>query len=515
PDVTFTYESSDTTIATISPGGQVALLDTGTVTFTARAGDVAGSVTTVVGPRRVIRLSLARPAPWLLVGGADTLGVATYGYGDTLLTGREVTYLSYYPSVLTVDSLGVMRAHAPGVGEVWVRSGLGSATLRIAVLPEEPVELVVAPSRRVIAPRELARTGAQLRGASGALMSNAALYATYESSDPDVAFLGLDGTRVHANSPGVAEVRIRAGHLVGTATFVVEEATADGLAMDIIPVGATPEAVTAAAQRAARRWARVVKGGPMPQPLTLPDSACGARTPALDRTVDGIAIFLQTEKIDGPGGTLAMAGPCALRGYGDHFPVVGVVSVDADDVALAAQYGLMEDLLMHEIGHVLGIGTLWDLPEVRALVSEGADPRFTGAAARDAALRFGFLDAAARGVPVEVEGGEGTAGAHWRESLFGSELMTGWLDPGSNVLGAFTLGALADLGYEVHEAEVADLIGLPRLDAARLDWRDPAPVARRERHPAHRVRMADRLIRPHLQVDRQGRATPVEGRARR
>jgi hypothetical protein len=44
----------------------------------------------------------------------------------------------------------------------------------------------------------------------------------------------------------------------------------------------------------------------------------------------------------------------------------------------------------------------------------------------------------------------GTADAHWRESTFQSELMTGYVNRGGMPLSAITVGSLADLGYVVN-----------------------------------------------------------------
>jgi len=44
----------------------------------------------------------------------------------------------------------------------------------------------------------------------------------------------------------------------------------------------------------------------------------------------------------------------------------------------------------------------------------------------------------------------GTADAHWRESIFGPELMTGFVNHGAMPLSAITVGSLADLGYTVN-----------------------------------------------------------------
>jgi hypothetical protein len=54
-------------------------------------------------------------------------------------------------------------------------------------------------------------------------------------------------------------------------------------------------------------------------------------------------------------------------------------------------------------------------------------------------------------VPVENEGepGDGTWGSHWRESVFTSELMTGFANPGEEPLTRLTIASFEDLGYKV------------------------------------------------------------------
>ncbi|MGH7536194.1 MAG: leishmanolysin-related zinc metalloendopeptidase [Gemmatimonadales bacterium] len=52
-------------------------------------------------------------------------------------------------------------------------------------------------------------------------------------------------------------------------------------------------------------------------------------------------------------------------------------------------------------------------------------------------------------VPVEDQGGPGTADAHWRKSVFDNEIMTGWLNQGVNPLSAMSIASMADAGYTV------------------------------------------------------------------
>jgi len=53
-------------------------------------------------------------------------------------------------------------------------------------------------------------------------------------------------------------------------------------------------------------------------------------------------------------------------------------------------------------------------------------------------------------VPVENTGGAGTRDAHWRETVFKHELMTGYINSGVNPLSATTIGSLQDMGYVVN-----------------------------------------------------------------
>src|SRR5262245_17522792 len=112
--------------------------------------------------------------------------------------------------------------------------------------------------------------------------------------------------------------------------------------------------------------------------------------------------------------------------------------------------GLIFSVVLHEMGHVLGIGTIW---EDRGLLSGAgtSNPIFVGAHATAAYNQM--FGTSARGVPVENTGGAGTADGHWRETIFVSELMTGWAGPGTNLpVSSVTVASLWDLGYTVNMA---------------------------------------------------------------
>jgi hypothetical protein len=123
--------------------------------------------------------------------------------------------------------------------------------------------------------------------------------------------------------------------------------------------------------------------------------------------------------------------------------------------------GTLVDVITHEMGHVLGIGTIWsDLGRLKG--SGTANPVFTG---KHAAKEYSELRGrATRSVPVENTGGTGTRDGHWRESVFKNELMTGFVSSPGNPLSRMTVASLADLGYVV-DLDAADDYELPDLFA--------------------------------------------------
>ncbi len=108
------------------------------------------------------------------------------------------------------------------------------------------------------------------------------------------------------------------------------------------------------------------------------------------------------------------------------------------DTADATNYfaqGLWDDIVMHELMHVVGFGTLWEYGS-RDLV--------------DGTLYVGPAGTSAYGgdIPIEQDGGSGTAGGHWDEDTLDNELMTGYIDA-SNYLAEYSVMSLDDLGYIV------------------------------------------------------------------
>lgn len=193
-------------------------------------------------------------------------------------------------------------------------------------------------------------------------------------------------------------------------------------------------------ESAAGRWSRIL----------------AADVPAVEINglqIDDCLITAAGAHLDGPMGILGQAGPLAVRSD-SLLPALGMMEFDRADLARMESDGSLEMVIFHEMGHVLGMGTLWE-PMGLLQGAGSVNPVFVG----DIAMReFATLieSDTPTAVPVENKGEEGTRDSHWRETVFGNELMTGILDTGANPVSRITIAAMEDMGYQVdHDATEA------------------------------------------------------------
>ncbi|MFQ5678369.1 MAG: leishmanolysin-related zinc metalloendopeptidase [Gemmatimonadota bacterium] len=216
------------------------------------------------------------------------------------------------------------------------------------------------------------------------------------------------------------------------------------------PTQAQMDAFTAAEAR----WEGLMTNGIVDTPVNAPAGSCGPDSPEINETVDDLVILVTLGPIDGPGGTLGFAGPCQISSF-DFLPRLGLMRFDTDDLLGLEIGGNLDVVILHEMGHVLGIGVLWNLFGLlgEPSLQGGQDPFFSGPLTLVAFDMVGGANHVGNKVPVENTGGPGTADAHWRESVFDDELMTGFVERAGfpNPLSKVSIASLIDVGYEADQ----------------------------------------------------------------
>jgi len=212
-----------------------------------------------------------------------------------------------------------------------------------------------------------------------------------------------------------------------------------------------------------------------------------------------VTITVNLSNIDGVGGTLGSAGPTfAKTNFAGTaitldfvYASAGVMTFDTSDTDGLEADGSFNGVILHEMGHVLGIGTLWSSSGVgfagRQELYVAGSGQYTGQFGLSAYNdEFGQVGAF---VPVELGGGAGTAGGHWNENDGGGlntgivsrftgqdfrhELMTGWLDS-ALFISSLTTQSMKDLGYVVYTA-------VPEVSTVFLSLFGCAALLRRKR----------------------------------
>ena len=207
----------------------------------------------------------------------------------------------------------------------------------------------------------------------------------------------------------------------------------------------------------ARRWMAVITEDLPDYEFTQGWSGrCGDQSyeiPAGER-IDDLRIYISTFK----GGSVVGWGSPHLLREETHLPVLGCMAFDLQNANL-----LITGL--HEIGHVLGFGTIWDnlgLLQDLSHDDPNADTHFNGSLAIAAFNDAGGRNYTGAKVPVQK-----MDGSHWRGNVFDhdqGELMLPW---GGGALSAITVQSLADLGYGVDVTQ-ADPYTLPGATAGKV-----------------------------------------------
>ena len=235
----------------------------------------------------------------------------------------------------------------------------------------------------------------------------------------------------------------------------------------------------------ARQWTSVITEDLPDYEFTQGWSGeCGDQSfeiPAGER-IDDLRIYVTSFDVDDYPDAVGWGGPSLLRET--YLPVLGCMAFDLVRANL-------EITGLHEIGHVLGFGSVWN--GLGLLQNPNTDTHFNGPRAIAAFNDAGGRNYAGAKVPVETDR------VHWRNSVLWGELM---VSGGGGTLSAITVQSLADLGYGVDVTQ-ADAFTLDAAAKASAKIAAPATHAEPEwscgtgqqREPIYVVDPQGRIVR--------------------
>jgi uncharacterized protein YjdB len=133
PGVQFTWSSSSTAIATVSPSGVVTGVSTGNVTISASAGGKTGTAGITVQLAPVDRIVVTPSNPTVNIGQTAQLTATLYDSHDNVLTGRTVTWSSADVTKAMVSSSGLVTAIRKSTVSITASSGGKSGSTNVSI----------------------------------------------------------------------------------------------------------------------------------------------------------------------------------------------------------------------------------------------------------------------------------------------------------------------------------------------------------------------------------------------
>jgi hypothetical protein len=488
------------------PGGAASLV-------AGSGGTPSGQVNTVLGTSLTF---IVRDAAGAAIAGVPVTIAVTAGGGT--LTGKPTVSAAGETSIGSW-TLGTVA----GTQTVTVTvSGLTPLVLSATATPGPPAGMNIAAGNAQTALAGAAVAAAvQARvvdGFGNAIPSQAINWTVVEGNG---TFTGSASTTSNgaglANAPtwtlgregGPQRIRAASGSFETFATATIQTAyTLDLRWATTPPTGATLDAFT----RAVNRIRAAVVGGvtPVGMPTGFNNvSQCpGGPTnqPNFTETsIPGVIIYASVGPDDGVGGRLGSAGPCLIRPAASQYKTaLGLMRFDEADLPALVANGRLDAVILHEMLHVIGFGTIWTNNTLLDR-TDTTNVRYTGARARAAcAMQNGGPTTCASTVPVHSSDGAGSRDSHWRESVFLAELMTPFIGTGASPFAAMTIESLGDMGYSVNLG-AADpyTVTAGVYEGASLHAAAGAGSAAHEP-----TRMPDPIL-PAFTIDTRGRLLPI------
>lgn len=497
-----TYSANAASVAAVSGAGLITALSAGTATVTVSAAGLSEAVPVTVtqvpatlakvsGDAQTALESTQLPTA-LKVKVSDALGTGVAGVvvaftisgGGTLNDSSVTTGATGEAQVTwTLGPFGSAQQITAGAGSLtsvsFTATATSAAALTIAKYAGDNQTVLVAyptnirPAVRITNALSQPVQGVNVTFAvagGGGSISGSATIATNASGIAQVT------NWVAGGSAGTNTLSATGSGSFSGSSSVSFTATAQTGGFNIVVrnIGATAFSAPAQAafDAAEQRWETLIYGDLSDITFASQADVCFTGN-TMNETIDDLLILARIEPIDGAGGTLGSAGDCGWLRTSNGLTMIGQMRFDSADVETLISDGTLGDVILHEMGHVLGFsGYRFDLTmqtgftrDCIELQTSGTPPNVVPQDTHyTCALGRAMFDSIGGGsytggnkVPLEncqtgvsASCGSGTYNGHWREVTFYNELMTGYLNSGTNPLSTLTVSAMGDLGYLVN-----------------------------------------------------------------
>jgi uncharacterized protein YjdB len=526
---------ADPSKATLS-GGKLSGVAVGLADIVATSDSIVRHRNVVIRPPFAAKLAIKMLDPRKLgdttwAGLRDSVLVTfTDSAGQALAPSafRPVSYSTDNASIATVDPYGKVSFLAAGTATIRATGDKLVAAKQVVAVRAPVTTIVAAPDTIRVAPGAVSQIRPVLVDGGGLRATSLTGHTlSFQSLTPSIATVDGQGN-VTGVANGKGEIRVTSDR--GTATVPVQVSAAggsDAFHITLRFVGPKPEPfVVDAFNAAVKRWEGVIRlsTGTYTDTLTQALVKTGEcdndppNTPGQVEQITDIVIYARIDSIDGPSSILGQAGPCYIKQLPSRrfMSTVGSMVFDSADMNLMQTRGLLTNVITHEMGHVLGIGTMWSAALNNGVaLAVGITPRsiptsYVGAGGMAASAGMGFtgFSIGTSGDPtldralIEDTGGAGTAGSHWRRSVYGNELMNGFAGSGPQPLSLLTVLAIGDLGFSVNTAAAETwgsfLFSTPSASLGRLPElfaQTPTPWGERLVTPRFGTTLGGRRVR--------------------
>ncbi len=223
-----TYVSADPSKATVSSGGLVMTVATGTTSITVTQGSATATVPVTVTGVTLSSITVT-PANLSLPAGTTQQLTATGNYSDgsTANLTNSVTWASSVPATLTVNSTGILTAVQAGTANATATLNGVVGTLPVTVTSAAVRSISVSPSTATLAAGQTQQYAAiaTLSDGSQQTVTSSAHWSVTDTTRASISNTAGSNGLLTALSAGSDTVNATVGSVTGTASVIVTSAT--------------------------------------------------------------------------------------------------------------------------------------------------------------------------------------------------------------------------------------------------------------------------------------------------